>query len=235
MSILNNANMRYAGGAVPQGSSNFFSSHHALQFAASDHQHQHLALGRHRRHRVSHRGRYGLVPRRRLGARSPDPPGHRLAEQLERHLADVGEQRICRADHGDELPDQSDVAGGSINYTFFEPLPIIVLAQLVVGQEFIENSGGQTDWVTGPALHPARRADGVQSRQRTRRPEPRLEPQRRIAGLHQRERPAGRLHPGRSARATTSTSRPRTRKSCSPRSTTTRRRPPPRSSRCRST
>ena len=38
--------------------------------------------------------------------------------------------------------------GGSANYTFFEPLPIIVLAQLVVGQEFIENSGGQTQWIT---------------------------------------------------------------------------------------
>ena len=46
-------------------------------------------------------------------------------------------------------PDQPDHAGRDrINYTFDEPLPIIVLAQLVVGQELLENTGGQTEWVT---------------------------------------------------------------------------------------
>ena len=40
-------------------------------------------------------------------------------------------------------PPNPSTLGGTINYTFFEPLPMIVLANLVVGQEFIDNSGGQ--------------------------------------------------------------------------------------------
>ena len=49
-------------------------------------------------------------------------------------------QRVHRADHGDDLsrPTRRRWAA-SQNYTLFEPLPFIVLAQLVVGQEFIEN------------------------------------------------------------------------------------------------
>ena len=34
-----------------------------------------------------------------------------------------------------------------MNYTLDDPLPYIVLAQLVVGQELIQNSGGNTDFV----------------------------------------------------------------------------------------
>ena len=46
-------------------------------------------------------------------------------------------------------PTNPSTLGGSQNYTFFEPLPFIVLAQLVVGQEFLEvNTGGQTAWIT---------------------------------------------------------------------------------------
>ena len=45
-------------------------------------------------------------------------------------------------------PTNPDHAGRIENYTFFEPLPFIVLAQLVVGQELLENTGGQTSWVT---------------------------------------------------------------------------------------
>ena len=77
MSILNNFNIRYAGGAVPQGSSNFFSAHHALQLPADDHQRQHRRHRRHGRNRGGHRRRPGLVPRRRHGPRSSDPPGDR--------------------------------------------------------------------------------------------------------------------------------------------------------------
>ncbi len=38
--------------------------------------------------------------------------------------------------------------GGSINYTLEAPLPYIVVAQLVVGQELLENTGGETDYIT---------------------------------------------------------------------------------------
>ncbi len=42
----------------------------------------------------------------------------------------------------------STLGGIDQNYTFFEPLPFIVLAQLVVGQEFLDNTGGQTRFIT---------------------------------------------------------------------------------------
>ena len=112
---------------------------------------------RHGRHRGGDRRRHRLVPRGRHGPRPADPPGHVVAEQPERHLPDGREQRVHRADQRDHLPDNPTTLGGVQNYTFFEPLPFIVLAQLVVGQEFLENTGGQTQFVDQPALHPARR------------------------------------------------------------------------------
>ena len=46
------------------------------------------------------------------------------------------------------VPTNPSTLGGSENYTFFEPLPFVVLAQLVVGQEFMVNTGGDVTWVT---------------------------------------------------------------------------------------
>ena len=77
MSILNNVNIRYAGGAVPQGSSDFLSAHHALQLTPDGHQRPHHGYGRHGRNRGGHRRRPRLIPRGRHGPRSPDPPGDR--------------------------------------------------------------------------------------------------------------------------------------------------------------
>src|SRR5262249_791974 len=45
-------------------------------------------------------------------------------------------------------PTNPSTLGGSLNYTLDDPLPYIVLAQLVVGQEFLQNTGGDIDWVT---------------------------------------------------------------------------------------
>ena len=39
MSILNNTNIRYAGGAGPAGIEQLLQRHHPLQLAADDHQH----------------------------------------------------------------------------------------------------------------------------------------------------------------------------------------------------
>ncbi len=111
-------------------------------------------------------------------------------QQLERHLADVRGQRVHRADQRRSTirPIRPRWAG-SINYTFFEPLPFIVLAQLVVGQEFMDNTGGQTQFVTNRLyIQPGVLIEfnrGI----RAQRPQPRGQPQRRIAGVHQRQRP----------------------------------------------
>ena len=73
MSILNFADIRYAGGAVPQGSSTFYSGDHPVQLPPDDHQRQHRQHRRDGRHRGGHRRRLRLVPRGRHGPRPADP------------------------------------------------------------------------------------------------------------------------------------------------------------------
>ena len=46
------------------------------------------------------------------------------------------------------MPNNPARLGGTQNYALFQPLPIIVLAQLVVGQQFLVNSGGNTRFIT---------------------------------------------------------------------------------------
>ena len=46
------------------------------------------------------------------------------------------------------FPTNPSSLGGSVNYTLEAPLPYIIVAQLVVGQELIENTGGETQYVT---------------------------------------------------------------------------------------
>ncbi len=45
-------------------------------------------------------------------------------------------------------PTNPTTLGGTINYTLDEPLPVVVTAQLVVGQELLENTGGNVSYVT---------------------------------------------------------------------------------------
>ena len=67
MSIINYTNIRYAGGAVPQGSSDFFSAV-TLYTARPTITNTNISLlRRHGWNRGGHRGRHGLVPRGRLG------------------------------------------------------------------------------------------------------------------------------------------------------------------------
>src|SRR5262245_29175892 len=45
-------------------------------------------------------------------------------------------------------PTNPSTLGGSLNYVLDDPLPYIILGQLMVGQELLVNSGGNTDWVS---------------------------------------------------------------------------------------
>ena len=54
-------------------------------------------------------------------------------------------------------PDQSVDSGRLAELRLFEPLPFIVLAQLVVGQELVVNTRWNHQVGRRPALHPARR------------------------------------------------------------------------------
>ena len=234
MSILNNANIRYAGGAVPQGSSNFFSAITLFNSRPDDHQHQHRRLS------GGTGGTEAAIGADIDSFREDDTARGPLIRQVTVSHNSLNGIWLMSESNGFiepttamPYPDQSRRPwAASQNYTFFEPLPFIVLAQLVVGQEFIENTGGQTKFVDEPALHPARRDDEVQQGQRhstssTRAASLNVGSRSYINGFD-----SGQLATART-RPTSSRNRPPTRRSCSPRSSTTRRRRP--SCRTRST
>ena len=72
----------------------------------------------------------------------------RHQQQPQRHLAACRERRIHRADERGSLAHNPASLGGSQNYVFFEPLPLVILAQLAVGQELLENTSGNTQYIT---------------------------------------------------------------------------------------
>ncbi len=151
MSILNNADVRYAGGAVPQGSSNFFSA---------------ITLFNSRpaitNSNISLSGGTGGTEAA-IGAdmdsfREDDSARGPLIRQVNVSQDSLNGIWLMAESNGFIEPTtamsypNNSLGGtngeGGLVYTFFEPLPFIVLAQLIVGQEFEDNSGGQTSFVT---------------------------------------------------------------------------------------
>ncbi len=92
------------------------------------------------------------------------------------------------------IPTNPSTLGGSENYTFFEPLPFVVITQLVVGQELLENTGGLIQWVPNRLyIDP-----GVMMKFNSgspRRSQPGGQPQRRFAVVHHGLRREQRLQP----------------------------------------
>jgi large repetitive protein len=147
MSILNNVNVRYAGGAVPQGSSEFFSGitlfNSRPSITNSD---------------ISLTGGTGGTEAA-IGAdmdsfREDDSARGPLVRQVHVFQNSLNGIYLMAESNGFiepttavTYPDNPSTLGGVQNYTFFEPLPFIVIAQLIVGQEFIVNSGGQTQFI----------------------------------------------------------------------------------------
>ena len=148
MSILNFANIRYAGGAVPQGSSNFFSAVTLLNSRPAV-----------TNSSISDSGGTGGTEAA-IGAdfdsfREDDTARGPLIRQV--NVTDNSLNGLWLTSESNGFieptnamtyPPNPSTLGGTQNYTFFEPLPFIVLAQLVVGQEFEVNTGGQTEFIT---------------------------------------------------------------------------------------
>ncbi len=147
MSLLNFANIRYAGGAVPQGSSNFVSAI-TLFNSRPGITNTNISLS------GGTGGTESAIAADMDSFREDDSARGPLIRQVTVSQNSLNAIWLMSESNGYiepttamPYPTNPTSLGGSINYTFFEPLPLIVLAQLVVGQEFIENSGGQTDWV----------------------------------------------------------------------------------------
>jgi large repetitive protein len=146
MSIINNANIRYAGGAVPQGSSNFFSAITLLNSRPSiTNTNVSLSGGT--------GGTEASIAADMDSFREDDSARGPLIRQVQVSQNSLNGLWLMSESNGFiepttaiTYPSNPSSLGGNVNYTFFEPLPFIVLAQLVVGQTLIENSGGNTEW-----------------------------------------------------------------------------------------
>ena len=151
MSILNNFKISYAGGAVPQGSSNFLSAISLYASAPT------ITNGN-----IADTGNLSGGTEAAIAAdfdsflsddTTPDGPLIRQMSVQNNSLNGlwlISEANgfIQPTDALPNIPTNPSTLGGSENYTFFEPLPFVVLAQLIVGQEFLVNTGGDVTWVT---------------------------------------------------------------------------------------
>ena len=158
MSILNFANIRYAGGGVPQGSSTFYSAitlYNARPMITNANIADTGGTG----------GTEGAIGadfdsfREDDTARGPlirNDVGQR--QQPERPLPDGRDQRVHRADQRDALPDQSRARWADRSTTRSPSRsPYHRLAQLVIGQELHGEHRRRDDLGHQPAVHPARR------------------------------------------------------------------------------
>ena len=142
MSIISNAVIQYGGGAVPQSSGTFYSAitlYNARPAITND--------------QIANNGGTGGLEAA-IGAdmdsfREDDEAWGPLIRRTSVAnnslngiwlLAESG--GFIEPTNAVPLPDNPTTLGGSQNYVFFEPLPLIVLAQIAVGQELEVNTGG---------------------------------------------------------------------------------------------
>ena len=147
MSIMNNFNIRYGGGAVPQGSSDFLSSI-SLFNARPSITNGNISDG------GGTGGTEGAIGADMDSFREDDTARGPLIRQISvtdntlNGLYLMAEANgFIEPTNAIAYPNNPSTLGGTQNYTFFEPLPFVVLAQLIVGQEFEVNTGGLTEFV----------------------------------------------------------------------------------------
>ena len=148
MSILNYTDISYAGGAVPQGTSNFFSGitlFNSRPMITNDTVAKSGGTG----------GTEGAIAADFDSLREDDTArGPLIRNDVATGNSLNGIYLMAESNGFIEptsampYPTNPLTLGGSLNYTLEAPLPYIVTAQLVVGQELIEGTGGETNYVT---------------------------------------------------------------------------------------
>jgi hypothetical protein len=148
MSILNNSVIRYGGGAVPQGSSNFFSGVTLFNSRPAVTNSSITNTGGTGGTEASIAADFDSF-REDDTARGPLIRNVSVTDNSLNGLWLMSESNgFIEPTNAVTYPSNPTTLGGvDQNYTFFEPLPFIVLAQLVVGQEFMVNTGGQTQFI----------------------------------------------------------------------------------------
>ena len=193
MSRINFLNLRYGGGAVPQSSSDFYNGITLYNSRPSITNTQvtdtggtggtQAAIGADFNSFLDNEVSRGPLIRR-VTVRDNSLNGLWLLAQ---------NNGFVQPTNATPMPDNPSSLGGSQNYAFFQSLPIIVLAQVVVGQEYQVNTGGNTDFITNRLVHRLGLDAQVQPRLVDRRLEPRRQHQRRLARLHHEVRRQQRL------------------------------------------
>ncbi len=147
MSLLNYTNISYAGGAVPQGSSIFYSAitlYNSRPMVTND------AIA----NSGSAGGTEGAIGadldsfREDDTARGPLIRNVNVASNSLNGIYLMAEANgFIESTNAMPYPNNPSTLGGTLNYTFDEPLPLVILSQLVIGQTLLEQTGGETEWV----------------------------------------------------------------------------------------
>ena len=147
MSRINNLNLRYAGGAVPQSSGTFYNGITLYNSRPSI-----------TNSRVTDTGTSGGT-QAAIGADFDSflendvarGPLIRRVEVRDNSLNGIWllaqPNGFVEATNATPMAPNPATLGGSQNYAFFQPLPLIVLAQVIVGQQYQVNTGGNTLYV----------------------------------------------------------------------------------------
>ena len=147
LSVFNFTNINYAGGSVPQGSSTFYSGITLFNARPAITNSQ-----------ISHAGGTGgteaAIGEDFNSLREDDTARGPLvrhvtvtANVLNGIYLMAGTNGLIEPTNAVPYPTNPSTLGGSANYTLGNPLPYLVLAPIVVGQELLENTGGNTDFV----------------------------------------------------------------------------------------
>ncbi len=146
-SILNFFDIRYAGGAVPQGSSNFLSAVTLYNSRPTISNGQIAETG-------GTGGTEASIAADFDSFRQDDTARGPLIRQVAVMDNSLNGLYLMAETNGFieptsamTYPTNPSTLGGTQNYAFFEPLPFIVLAQVIVGQELEVNTGGLTSWI----------------------------------------------------------------------------------------
>ena len=148
MSILNFADIAYGGGAVPQSTSTFYSGitlYNARPMITNAQVAKTGGAG----------GTEGAIAGDMNSLREDDTARGPLIRQVTTVGNSLNGFYLMAQSNGiieptNAMPyaDNPATLGGSQNYTLAIPLPVVITAQLFVGQQLLENTGGETEWVT---------------------------------------------------------------------------------------
>ncbi len=148
MSILNFATIRYGGGSVPQGSSQFYSG-------VTLYNSRPMIVNSSISNTGGTGGTEGAIGADFDSLREDDTARGPLirndsvtANSLNGLYLMAETNGFIEATDAMTYPTNPSTLGGSLNYTLAEPLPVIIVAQLVIGQELMENTGGQVQYIT---------------------------------------------------------------------------------------